>query len=163
MNINIYNQLYNLLVFLITGIIIGILFDIFRIFRKSFKTPDFLTYLEDILFWILTGFVLLFSIFVFNSGEIRSYIFVGLGVGIIMYLLTISKYFIKISNQLINILKRIIGYPIQICQNAIKKIIIQPISKILTHISMRIKKVLKILSKKEEINHLPEKCDKIKE
>ena len=38
--------------FFIIGIIIGILFDIFRVIRKSFKTPDTLTFIEDLLFLI---------------------------------------------------------------------------------------------------------------
>ena len=82
MNSSVYHQLFNLLVFVLTGILIGILFDIFRIMRRSFKTPDFVTYIEDIIFWILTGIVLLFTIFTFNNGEIRIYIFVSLLVGL---------------------------------------------------------------------------------
>ena len=67
-----YSQLFCLLMFTITGIAIGILFDIFRILRKSFKTADIITYLQDILFWILSGLIVLFSIYRFNNGEIRS-------------------------------------------------------------------------------------------
>ena len=44
------NQLYVFTIFVLTGIVTGVLFDIFRIFRKSFKTPDWLTYFEDIVF-----------------------------------------------------------------------------------------------------------------
>ena len=56
------NQAYLFLIFTINGIVIGILFDIFRILRKSFKTSDTITYIEDILFWILTGLILLYSV-----------------------------------------------------------------------------------------------------
>ena len=66
-------QLFCLIAFTATGIVIGVLFDIFRILRRSFKTADWLTTLQDILFWILAGFVILFSIFKFNNGEIRLY------------------------------------------------------------------------------------------
>ena len=55
----ILNQAYIFLIFVINGFLIGILFDIFRILRKSFKTKDIITYIEDILFWILTGLLLL--------------------------------------------------------------------------------------------------------
>ena len=37
---NSINQLYTLFVFILSGAVIGILFDLFRILRKSFKTPD---------------------------------------------------------------------------------------------------------------------------
>ena len=42
------NQAYLFLIFTINGILIGFLFDIFRILRKSFKTNDLITYIEDI-------------------------------------------------------------------------------------------------------------------
>ena len=64
------NQAYLFLVFSLTGVIIGILFDFFRILRRTIKTSNFITYLEDILFWILTGFLILYNIWYFNNGEI---------------------------------------------------------------------------------------------
>ena len=51
------NQAYLFCIFIINGIIIGILFDFFRILRKTFKTSDLITYIEDSLFWILTGII----------------------------------------------------------------------------------------------------------
>lgn len=38
------------IVFLILGLCLGILFDLFRALRKTFKTPDLVTYIEDIVF-----------------------------------------------------------------------------------------------------------------
>ena len=48
------NQGYLFLIFTLDGLIIGILFDIFRILRKSFKTKDIVTYVQDILFWLIS-------------------------------------------------------------------------------------------------------------
>ena len=121
------NQLINMLLFILTGIVIGVLFDIFRIIRRSFKTPDFLTYIEDILFWLMAGIILLFTIFTFNNGEIRLYIFVSLLFGLTIYLLTLSKFFIKINVKVIGIIKKIIGYPIKLIYNFIKRFIFRPI------------------------------------
>ena len=103
----VYNQLFCLLIFIITGIVIGILFDIFRILRKSFKTADWITYLQDILFWVFAGCVMLFSIFTFNNGEIRSYVFIGIILGIILYMLSISRFFVKFSVAIIKFFKKI--------------------------------------------------------
>ena len=111
-------QLQSLFIFILSGIIIGIFFDIFRILRKTFKTADFITYLEDILFWIVTGIFLIWLIFVFEKGEIRNYTIIGLGIGIIFYLLYISKHFIKINVKILTFVKnwvyrvlKIILYP----------------------------------------------------
>ena len=56
----IYTQIYLFTIFLLNGLIIGLLFDFFRILRKAIKTPDVITYIEDALFWILTGFLILY-------------------------------------------------------------------------------------------------------
>ena len=89
------NQLELFLIFIINGIIIGILFDIFRVLRKTFKTNDLVTYLEDILFWILTGIIVLYSIFTFNNGEIRLFMFLAIFIGAVIYLFLFSSYFIN--------------------------------------------------------------------
>ena len=121
------NQTYLFIVFTIVGIIIGVLFDIFRILRKSFKTKDIVTYIEDILFWILTGIIILFSMYKFSNGELRLFMIIGIIMGTLMYMITFSKYVIKISVFIINIIKTIIVYPIKVIEKILKKIIIRPI------------------------------------
>ena len=93
MNSEIISQMQYFAIYILCGISIGILFDIFRILRKSFKTPDFVTYIEDAIFGIITGIFLIFIIFIFNNGELRFYIFLALLLGNVLYLSTISKYF----------------------------------------------------------------------
>lgn len=123
----VYSQLFCLLIFTITGIVIGILFDVFRILRKSFKTADIVTYLQDILFWLITVGIILFSIFQFNHGEIRSYVFIGIVLGVVLYMITISKFIIKSSVFIIKWIKKIISYPLHLLENIIKNFIIKPI------------------------------------
>ena len=108
MNNEIIEQLYSLIIYLISGIGIGILFDFFRILRKAFKTVDIVTYIEDFLFWIITGFFLILLVFKFSDGELRLYNFIGLTIGVVIYMLVISKKFIKINVTVIVFLKKII-------------------------------------------------------
>lgn len=131
MNNSIILQLHSLFVFAISGIIIGIFFDIFRILRKSFKTPDFITYIEDIIFWIVTGMFILFVLFTFENGQIRAYNVIGLIIGVILYIFFISKHFIKYSVIIITFLKnityktiKVIVYPLNIFIKPISFIII---------------------------------------
>ena len=63
------NQAQLFYIFSLTGILLGLLFDIFRILRKSFKTSDWVTYIEDSLFLILAGLLLFYTIYKFNNGE----------------------------------------------------------------------------------------------
>lgn len=158
------NQAYLFLIFTINGIFIGILFDIFRVLRRSFKTSDIITYIQDILFWILTGFVLLYSVFTFSNGEIRFYMFLGVFIGGLIYMLMFSKYFININVKIIMFIKNIVRkiifiviFPIKIVIKFIRKIFFKPIKFItinITKIKMnsqnKIKKLLK--SQKKKIN-----------
>ena len=144
------NQLYVFLIYCLCGIIIGLFFDIFRILRKSFRTPDIVTYIEDIIFWILTGLFLIYIIFTFNNGEIRSYIFVGLGLGILFYLLIFSKFFIKTNVIIIKYLKaifkkvfEIITYPFKVIIRIFDKLILKNIKKLNTVIIFYVKKCKK--------------------
>lgn len=133
----IMNQIYLFFIFIVNGIIIGILFDFFRILRKSFKTSDILTYFEDLLFWILTGFSILYFIFVFNNGEIRLFMFLGIAVGIALYMLVFSKLFIKINVTIITFIKKAITTIIRIILipfKFIKKLFFKPISFIFINI-----------------------------
>ena len=148
MGSTIANQLYLLLIFTITGIAIGIFFDIFRISRKSFKTSDFITCLEDIIFWIITGIFFLYILFRFNNGEIRSFVIIGILFGIIMYMLTISKYFIEINVKIIAFLKKVIIYPIKALIKVLKtilkpfkRLIIKPLSFVVINIRKSIKNI----------------------
>lgn len=134
-------QLFCLIAFTATGIVIGVLFDIFRILRRSFKTADWLTTLQDILFWILAGFVILFSIFKFNNGEIRSYIFVGISLGVLIYMLTLSKYIVRCSVIIIKFIKKIISYPVNLIIKITNFLIIKPIKFLVKKISTFLKKI----------------------
>lgn len=131
------NQAYLFLVFILNGIIIGILFDFFRILRKTFKTTDFVTYIEDLLFWILTGFSIIYFICTFNNGEIRLFMILGIALGILAYMFILSSYFIKINVIIINFLKKIIGKIFKIIfipLKFIKKLFFKPISFVFINI-----------------------------
>lgn len=118
------NQAYLFLIFTFTGVIIGLVFDTFRVLRRSFNTKDIVTYIQDVLFWILTGLILLYTIFTFSDGEIRLYMFIGVFIGCILYMLLFSKYFITINVKIISFIVKIINIiikPFRVIYNFLKK------------------------------------------
>ena len=147
------NQAYLFIIFIVDGILIGLLFDLFRISRKVIKTNDIITYIEDILFWILTGIIILYSIFVFNNGELRLFMFLGIILGAITYMLFISSYVIKINIKIITLIKKIVKIvfiPVQIILNLLRRIFVKPVTflfinvrKIFTNIFMKIQNIIK--------------------
>lgn len=153
------NQASLFLIFTIEGIIIGLIFDIFRILRKSFKTNDIVTYVEDILFWLITGFLILYSIFIFNYGEIRFFMFVGIFLGAMFYMLLISRYVIKISVSVIDFLKRtiifilkIVRFPFEFVYKILKNIFKKPILFCIINIKKIIRQIKIKFFKKDIIN-----------
>ena len=146
------NQAYIFIIFILNGFLIGILFDIFRIFRKCFKTPDFITYVQDIIFGILSGLSLLYSIFKFNNGELRLFIFLGILLGVTFYMLIFSRLFINIIVSSITLIKKIINIiiiiPIKYILQLLRKIIYTPIKYIFSKIVIFLRKILQFFMKK---------------
>ena len=118
----IINQGYIFVIFILNGFLIGILFDIFRILRKSFKTKDIVTYIEDILFWIITGVFLLYSVFNFNDGEIRLYMFIAILIGVLLYMLILSSYIVKINVKIITSVKNLLQKTFNVFFKPFKKL-----------------------------------------
>ena len=118
------NQALLFLIFSLNGVIIGLIFDFFRILRKSFKTSDLITYIQDILFWILTGISVIIFMYFFSDGTIRLYMFLGLLLGVFIYILTISQFIIKIFVFLIRIFKNFLNNIINVGIIPLKKILI---------------------------------------
>ena len=147
------NQIYLFYIFLLTGILIGMLFDIFRIMRKSFKTSDFATIMQDILFWLFASVLLMYTVFKFNNGEIRSYVIFGIAIGLIAYLVLFSKIVIEVSVVIIEFIKKIIKsvvnivlYPIKLFFRLLRKLFFKPVS----FVFINIKKLSETSIKKQE-------------
>ncbi len=134
------NQALIFIVFTFTGILLGILFDFFRVFRRTFNTIDIITYLEDILYWILAGIIVLYNIWFFNNGEIRFFMIIGIVMGAIIYSLLFSPILIKIETMILTKLKNIIMF--------FYKIIIIPIEKIINFFAFYTSKI-NIIAKKQ--------------
>ena len=117
------NQAYLFLVFSLTGVAIGVLFDIFRILRKSIKTPNIIIYIEDILFWILAGLLILYNIWYFNDGEIRIYMFLGIIIGLLLYMSTLSNIIIKIFSKILQTIIKVLEIPFKTIIAIFRKII----------------------------------------
>lgn len=111
------------IIFVIVGIIISFLFDIFRIFRKVYKFSNMLIYMQDILFWLLTGIIILQAIFKFNSGDIRIFLFLGIFVGVFIYISLFSIYVIKIGSFILKLINRLIRKLINVFEVPICKIL----------------------------------------
>lgn len=117
------NQAYLFLVFSLTGVAIGVLFDFFRILRRTIKTANIITYIEDILFWVLTGILILYNIWYFNNGEIRVYMFLGIILGVLIYMSTLSNIVVKLFTRILGTIIKVLELPFKTIIAVFRKII----------------------------------------
>lgn len=125
------------LAFILIGIIISFLFDFFRILRRVYKTPDFITIIQDIAFWIISGIILLTGIFILNEGKIRAYLFIGILAGILFYIITLSKFITNMGTKLLTVLNKIIIVPV----SNIFQVILNIVVKFINSLKNRIKTI----------------------
>ena len=116
------NQAYLFLVFSLTGVVIGVLFDFFRILRRTIKTGNIVTYIQDILFWVLTGILVLYNIWYFNNGEIRVYMFLGIIIGVLIYMSTLSNIFVKLFTKILSTIIKVLEIPFKTISTIFRKI-----------------------------------------
>lgn len=107
MTISVSTQAFTFLCSVIGGIAIALIYDIFRIKRKVFKTGRLLTYIEDLLFWLLVAVVMFAMVYYSNEGELRSYLFIGAFIGVVFYAMLLSKPIMNSSLFIINILRKV--------------------------------------------------------
>ena len=106
-----FTQAQIFILFIILGISIGVLFDFFRAIRKTFKTTNFITYLEDTIFMAIVGILLINALIVINNGELRFFIIIAIFFGVGFYFLTITKICFNLFYGIMKIFKKMLNFP----------------------------------------------------
>ena len=103
------------------GMVIAFIYDLFRIKRKTIRTINFLTHIEDLVYWILVALIMFAVVYFSNEGEIRGYIFIGTVLGAILYTLVFSRlvmasflFVIGVIKKFFIILWRMISFPFKL-------------------------------------------------
>ncbi len=125
------------LVFLSTaicGMVIAFVYDIFRIFRKAVRTGSLVTFVQDILYWLIASVIMFITIYHSNDGELRGFLFFGAFLGVILYALMFSRvimnsslFIIRITTIILKFIAFIISYPFRI----IVKLIAAPVCRMI--------------------------------
>lgn len=113
------SQTQEFLYFCLIGIVISFIFDIFRSIRKNFKTTDCITYIEDIIFLVISTIILMLGVLEISNGILRFYILLGIFLGIIIYSLTFSKFCIIIIDSILVFCKKAIEFLRNIIKNLV--------------------------------------------
>jgi len=94
----------------LSGMFIALIYDIFRIKRRVIKTGVLFVYIEDLLFWIIVAIFIFIHVYYFNDGEFRCYILAGAIIGVIIYVLLLSKIVVKSFVVILNSIWKIIQF-----------------------------------------------------
>ena len=82
--------------FIIEGMVGGALMDILRVLRRNRKVHDIVVYLEDFLYWLVLGGMVIWLSYTLDTGTIRMYMILGLFLGMLIYFLTLTKVVYKV-------------------------------------------------------------------
>lgn len=107
---------------IICGIMLMFIYDIIRIFRRIINHNNLFISIEDVIFWIISAFIIFIVMYFQNSGIIRSFSIIAMIFGMILYNKTISKYFVNYISLIINKIIHIILLPFIFLKKIIKKI-----------------------------------------
>ena len=84
--VSLYEQLNSFLVTVGTGLIMGLVYDVYWLVRYYLHFRKIGTGLGDLIFWSITTALAFFLLLVGNWGEVRLYVFIGMLVGLGLYL-----------------------------------------------------------------------------
>ncbi|MBN6187399.1 spore cortex biosynthesis protein YabQ [Aneurinibacillus sp. BA2021] len=94
-------QAVTMLSMLLCGVAMGMLYDTYRTLERRCRLPIWLVWITDLFFWISCTFLVFGTLLRINEGVVRFYIFLGLGIGIILYFLLFQRLYLQILNKLI--------------------------------------------------------------
>lgn len=120
----------------------GIFYDTYRIFERMYKMKKWLIWICDLLFWVSATFLVFGTLLRVNEGIVRIYIFLGLGIGTIIYLLSFRAMYGKI-------LKKIIQITITVYRQLVKMtkvLVITPVVSLFYFLVKVVKWLIKIIT-----------------
>lgn len=137
MDFNIRGETIVFLASINTGLIAGMIYDVYRVFRYYSKPKKILSFIEDLIFWLLISIVFFFTLIKTTEGVIRGFLFFGFLLGLGIYFKLISKYIFIIIKGIIRLILDLI--------NEILKVITFPYKKLKNFTKKRVSKVVLLL------------------
>jgi len=83
-------QTYGFLMTILAGGVAGLIFDLYRVARSLARPRQVATAVTDLLYWIVVTPIVFALLLAGNWGELRFYVLIGLGVGLLLYFQALS-------------------------------------------------------------------------
>jgi len=85
------------------GLAMGIVFDVYRVASHQFHVKRWLLPALDVVYWAAATLGVFYILLGSNQGEVRMYVFLGLGIGVTGYFGLFSGWVVKLSEKIIEI------------------------------------------------------------
>ena len=129
------------------GLELAVLYDTISILRNVIKHKNFFIYTEDFFYWIFCALFVFEHLYEIGDGHVRWYMALGVGIGMLAYKLTLSKWVVKGISFVLNKIKWVI-YKILSVVSKPFRFIIRKIRQFLKYVRARIKSIFRLMKKK---------------
>ena len=102
---SISSKIFIFLFSLILGLVLVIIYDVFRIVRMIINSKNVAVFIQDVLYFIISGIITFIFVLGVNSGDSRFYILAGEGIGWIIYHITLGEIIYKYSSKIVSSIK----------------------------------------------------------
>lgn len=130
------------------GVCMAFAYDLLRLFRRLVRHGRLAVDVEDLLYWTICFFVSFVLLYYGNNGVIRFVAVFGAALGMLLYVVSVGRIFVKIGYFLIN---KTIGSVFRLMRRILRKL-----HKIMRSVHRRNREILKkvgIINKIQKIWH----------
>ncbi|OXS54664.1 spore cortex biosynthesis protein YabQ [Cohnella sp. CIP 111063] len=90
---------------MLCGLAMGLAFDVYRVASHRFHVARWLLPALDVAYWAAATLGVFSVLLASNQGEVRMYVFLGLGIGVTGYFGLLSPWMVRFTGKLIDIVK----------------------------------------------------------
>jgi spore cortex biosynthesis protein YabQ len=90
---------------MLCGLSMGLVFDVYRVASHRFHVARWLLPALDAVYWAAATLGVFRILLGSNQGEVRMYVFLGLGIGVTGYFGLFSPWVVKLAGKIIDLLK----------------------------------------------------------
>lgn len=83
------------------GILAALLYDLLRVWRRFHRQTLFVVSVQDFLYWFFLGLLSFRLMYIYNAGTVRFFAFLGIGLGALLYMVSIGRLFVKYCLKLL--------------------------------------------------------------
>ena len=98
------------LIFVVMGMLFSIIFDVFRAIRKFRKLKNRTIYIQDVIYFLIIGLILLGVIINYMNTELRVYLILAIILGVVIYISTVGNMVMNCILKLIKLSGKIIEF-----------------------------------------------------